>query len=726
LGGNTKNAYTFSLGYDKNSNETRNQFQKLNVKVANTFQPIKDLTIDIGIYYTNSVARSGAPTYGTIKPGERSANYYRLADDNGNPLSVSTLYRDIYVDTAGGRKLKNWKYYPLEDYKHDKTTTKLQEIISNIGLKYRIKKILNFDLSYQYQKQFTQSVRLADTESFYTRNLINLYSQVNRNTGTVKYIVPVGSIRSLNNPTNESQNLGGQFNLDIQRNNHVISSILGAEIRQANAYSDGYTAYGYNPDPLTNAGVDLANTYPLLIGGSRGIPGAPISSNTVFRFISLYGTAAYSFKRKYLFSISGRRDGSNIFGSNTNDKWNPLWSVGAGWVISEEPAVHISKVNYLKLRTSYGVSGNVDLSKTALPIARFIGPDQFSNYPFAGILTLNNPDLRWEKSQQINVALDFSLKNEVLFGTIEYYLKKGKDLYGETSFDYTSSGISDVVVKNVAAMKGRGLEINLQSNIFKTKFKWNANLLFNYNKSTTTAYYSTSAQQPHILLGGGTNIIPVVGKDLYGIAAYKWGGLDNLGNPQGFVNGQKSIDYNAISAEASTKQLNDGNIVYVGSALPLFYGSFIHTFSYKQFSASVNISYKFKYYFSRPSINYDALISVGSGHKDYEKRWKKSGDENVTNVPSMVYPNNSMRDQFYSYSEINIEKGDHIRLQYINFGYSLNKSVIKKLPLKEIQLFTNMSNLGVLWRANDKKLDPDYPSSLTPTNTWAFGLRGKF
>lgn len=151
-----------------------------------------------------------------------------------------------------------------------------------------------------------------------------------------------------------------------------------------------------------------------------------------------------------------------------------------------------------------------------------------------------------------------------------------------------------------------------------------------------------------------------------------------------------SKDYSQITS--SEKGVED--LRYFGSAVPTKYGSFINNFSYGQLSLDVAITYKFGYWFRRSSISYTDLIMNRDGHSDYTGRWQKPGDEFNTNVPSNRYESNSARDAFYLGSEALVEKGDHIRLQYINLNYSFSKEVLQTLRLKNLQLYCNINNIG--------------------------------
>ncbi len=146
-------------------------------------------------------------------------------------------------------------------------------------------------------------------------------------------------------------------------------------------------------------------------------------------------------------------------------------------------------------------------------------------------------------------------------------------------------------------------------------------------------------------------------------------------------------------------------------------------FSFKGISLAFNISYKLGYYFTRSSINYNNLFYYWNSHKEYAQRWQKPGDEKSTNVPSIAYPANQNRDYFYNYSEMMVERGDHIRLQDISLSYDMSRQVFKSLPLEHLQFYIYLNNVGILWRANNSGIDPDYPRGGIPiSRTISFGF----
>ncbi len=729
-GGTEKTAYLLSANHDRNKNYLGARYEKFNFRIENTLRPLKKLQANFSIYYTNSRGTSGAPELSRIRQiSGRNVSYLRYQDDAGNALPlpvVSGGLSDAYTDTAGAGKLLNWKYYPLEDYKHERAITKLDELIGNAGLSYEIIQPLSVTLRYQFEKQTIHNESFYDPESYSARNYVNLFSQLDRTTGKVTYIVPPGGIMNTVNTELKAHNVRGQLNFNKAWGIHHLHGIAGGEIREVATTGNSGTLYGYQLSPLRFTPVDYATSYPTFVNGNfQQIAGSPTASSFNNRFVSLFSNLAYTLMNKYTVSASARKDGSNILGANTNDKWKPLWSAGLAWDIYRESFYHFRFIPHLKLRTTVGSSGNVDLSRSALPIAYFTPPTINTPYPAARIITLNNPELRWEQSRQLNIGVDFGLRNNIVSGSIEYYAKKGTDLYGPSPYDYTAWGGSREITRNVANMKGQGMDVYIRSLNINRRFKWETTFIFNYNISKTTAYYTQSAQTGNSLFGNGTGISPVIGKPLYAIAAYKWAGLDSLGNPQGILNGKKSTDYNAILADISRKGVESESAVFIGSGNPTIFGALNNAFSFKGIFVNFNLTYKFGYYFKRPSLQYTDLVISGIGRKEYEWRWQKPGDENITNVPSFQYPFNTNRDIFYKGSAINVLSGDHVRLQYINAGYSFEKG-LKKIPFNQMQLYFNASNIGILWRANKEKLDPDWSLSVAPPRTFALGIRGSF
>ncbi len=731
-GGSQNIGWLISGTYDKDITNLRAKYNKINLRIENTYRPTKNLTINAGVYYTNSTNTSGEPAYNSISEinSTRFIPYMNLAGPNGASIPVLHNYDTRFLDTLGGGKLLGWNYYPLEDYKHNYGKTNVEELTAHLSLDYHIIKGLDVSLMYQYDKQTTDLTTMQDTSSYYTRYLINTYSQLNRATGVVTYVVPLGGIMNKTYSSLNSYNFRGQLSFDRTFNQlYRINAIAGFEVRDEWASGNGATYYGYNGDPLVNiSNLDYSDLYPTYItDGRAAIPYGSVLSSTDNRFVSFFSNVSYTYNNKYIISGSMRKDGSNIFGTNTNDKWKPLWSAGVGWDLSKESFCHVAWLPFLKLSATYGVSGNVDLSKSALPVGKYF------NYSIGtihlkglGITTINNPDLSWEHSYQSNLKLDFATIRNIISGSVEYYRKRGTDLYAQTPYDYTAWGENETIIANSADMKGKGVDITIHSININRAFRWITDFLYSYNQCYTTKYYANTDADVNSYVGHGNTITPVVGKPLYEITAYKWGGLDAQGSPQGHLNGTLTTDYNAIFQSSLNNGLKGGSIIYAGSASPTNFGSLMNSFSYKGLGLSFNITYKFGYYLFKPDVlNYYGLAVNGTNGTGYENRWQQPGDEKHTDVPAFVYPLNANRDGFYQMSDINVIKGDHIRLQFINLSYSFLNSG-RKLPFKSLQIYLNAANLGILWRANKDHIDPDFVNSIPGPKTYTLGIRANF
>src|SRR6185312_7798976 len=131
-GGSNNLAWLVSGTYDKNKDNLSSIYEKMNFRFSNTYRPAKNLQLNLDVYYTASKSVTGKYSYNTITNiNGRHIPYAQFADDNGASLPVTNFYRNQYIDTAGGGKLLDWKYYPLEDYKHNTGTTRIDEIIAN-------------------------------------------------------------------------------------------------------------------------------------------------------------------------------------------------------------------------------------------------------------------------------------------------------------------------------------------------------------------------------------------------------------------------------------------------------------------------------------------------------------------------------------------------------------------------------------------------------------------
>ncbi len=722
-GGAEKASYRLSAGYDyMPSVEIGAKSNRVSLNSHIDFNPITKLSFGVGINYVLSSSVNNS--LGNINPGSGKDYYYpyaQLADDTGLPLSLPRNYRYAYISGLDEEYLLDWDFVPLEELRVFDSTSESQYARINTNARYHIAPWINIEARYQLERQNSESRNHQSLQSYYARNLINLYTQADAY-GNISRPIPAGGILDKDNSNLTGQSIRGQVNVNREFNlNHRLSGILGIDAKQLIIHQSNNRLYGYDDLLGTSLAVDYVSNYQKYNGLAfqSSIPYLFQREKLTDIFMSYFSNVSYMYRDRYIVSGSARIDQSNLFGVETNQKSVPLWSAGLAWEISKEDFFNLNAVEYLRIRSTYGFNGNVDKSVSAYTTALFINNNYLTGLPYVYIQNPPNDQLSWERIGFFNIAADFQTKNNRLQGSIEYYSKNGNDLIGYTLLDPTVG--TTQLRGNVANYRAQGIDIDLTLRV-GNRVQWISNLLFSRSVDEITKYnYKTSVGAYLQVSDGGIiySASPVVGQPIYSIASYPWAGLDpENGDPQGYFLGEVSSDYNNMS-----NSTNFEDLIYHGSAIPTTFGAFRNTFYYNSLSLSFNVTYKLGYYFRRPSIHYFSFASNYLPNVDYINRWQSSGDEQVTNVPSMAYPLNYARDEFYKYSEVLVEKGDHIRLQDIQVSYTFRE----KQHIKGLEVYAYMNNLGLLWKSTNASLDPDFVhSQYVNPKTFSIGVKAHF
>lgn len=707
-GGGNNMSYYISFGWDKNKGNSGDEFDRKTIKANLNFQPIKKLYINTSIGYTldNSIP---SPLSTVSLP---SAPYEMLANAHGGALPTTYQYSTPFIDSLKKLGFLDWNYYPLNEYRDRSRNFGNHNLNLSVNARYKITNYLDINAVYQNNYQNINGTDYTSPQAYSVINALNTFSQYNPSTGAITSLYPHGGTYVINNTLSYQNNYRIQANLNKSIGQHgMLNGLLGMEIEQLKTNGSTNTYDGYNPQFGTfNNNLDFVNYYPINPSG-YGIIGYPDAgiSGTEYRYLSYFGNLGYSYQDKYSISLTGRKDGSNLFGVNPNDKFNLLWSVGAGWNIDKEDFYQLNWLPNLKFRATYGFNGNIynapGYSVGYSGVVYLTGAQAISR------LTAPNPNLSWEKVRNINIAIDFQSKNNILYGSIDLYHKDGLRLV-EPVNQAPSSGFA-TYLGNAGNTKGKGLELSLNSDILKGKFKWTSSLIASFNKDILTEY-----NYPNTSGLAGSKL---VGYPLYSVFAYKWAGLDPVnGNPRGYLNGKVSENYGSI-----INNYKPDSLVYIGSGTPTSYGSWINNFSYKELTLSFRIAYEMGWYFRKPSSSGNIADLLSGYGYDYSQAWQKPGDEQHTNVPSYIYPGDPQRAQFYQNSQINVLNGNNIRLKDIRIEYDLSE-LVKRCGLSRLNIFCYSSNFGgsaILWRANKFNIDPDASTSIPSPFTIAFGLQ---
>lgn len=734
-GGINNYAYRLSGNYGKSLNNTQqSNANRFSVTYNATLKPIKNMSLDANITY-NQQNRNEQGS-GVSITGDGIFPYSRLVDDAGNPIAVPRAYRKAFQDSLAKKfpgKLLDLSFKPLDDIKQGYTKYKNQLMNLNLSAAYNFSPVLSASIIYNNAWGLNEQTQLLGQNSFYMRDLINKYT----NKTTFARVVPLGGLLIPGSGKSNNQALRTQINANKNwGNKHEFNAIAGAEVTQT--YSNFRSAYFYGYNDQTKA-VDNALPFnvrtPLFyIDPSIGVTSNIIPYSNSFtdfriRAVSLYSNAAYTYDKRYTLSASIRSDYSSIFGEGTNDHGAVYFSLGGKWDINNEKFYHVSWLPTLGLKATFGYNGNQNPVVTPRPLITY-KPTSSDGYllPYASTSDGSNKELRPEKAAFFNLALNFGTKNNRITGNLEYYIRKTTDLIAGTSIDPTT-GFS-VLSYNAADLRGTGVDLTLSSlNMEFNKFSWRSTFLMSYNRVKVTDLFT---DKPNTAGQQISNNPPFnKGADLSRLYAYRWAGLDPLtGDPMGYVDG---TPVRITGATAVYNQITTAPVAtarYFGSAVPVYYGSFINTFRYGDFSASLNFMYKLGYYFRRSPfdvLRYGQLLNTNVIQgEEYARRWQKPGDEKFTNVPSMIFPVTAglidNRDSFYYNSEINVLKGDHVRLQEINLSYTLRKGI---WALKSPRIYANVNNLGVIWRANKLGIDPDINDYPNP-RSYSIGLSASF
>ncbi|WP_286863377.1 SusC/RagA family TonB-linked outer membrane protein [Sphingobacterium sp. UBA7625] len=724
-GGTDRSTTVFGVGYDKNIGNLDHSFSRMSLRFNNSYTPVKDLTLDVGLNYTFS--KSKRPKDGIentyFSSGKKLLPYMQLVESNGVGIIVDKDYRNTLKEKAFNEGLLDWSYNPLAEagMRNDINTTR--HLLINAGAAYRFLGHFEISAKYQQETQLDAFKNLQSEDSYYVRNLVNRYTSIDPVTRQQNRAIPIGNILDLTNGTLSGKTLRGQLDYRNAWAQSDLNFLVGLEYKQRTITGNSMRQYGYADNNLTFTPVDMTRQFPLYTGGTSLIPDNTDYTELTDRLRSYYANMGYTYAGRYTLNASVRQDGSNLFGVRSNQKLVPLWSAGLGWTISNEPFYHNAFINYLKLRLTYGVNGNMDNSLAAYTSIRYIGNNELVNAPYANIMNPPNPDLRWEKTGMLNIGVDFRGSTERFGGSIEYYRKNGRDLLGFMLLDQTTGALNPSTGSykqkvNSAEMLGKGIDINLYTQNIKDRLTWRTDYLLSWTESKVTRYLNPITDLRAYVTDGNT-IQPIVGKPICAVVSYRWAGLDSeTGDPMGYLNGEVSKDYLNMLRKTEPEELD-----FHGAALPTVFGAVRNTWSWKGITLSANLTYRLGYYFLRKSVDYGELFQSYVGHADFEKRWQASGDEKYTDIPSMVYPNNANRNSFYRSSSALVEKGDHIRLQDINISYRVLLTRKKGRMFSALSPYLYVNNVGILWRANGHKLDPDYIVGYPSPRIFSVGFR---
>lgn len=486
----------------------------------------------------------------------------------------------------------------------------------------------------------------------------------------------------------------------------ALNVVLGQEIRQVDRQNSFNNGYGYQYSRGGVAYTDYLAIKQLLENNFNYFG----MSNDYERYASFYAGLTHSFRGKYVVNGTARLDGSNRLGESRTARWLPTWNISGAWNIDTEPFMaNMHTFDFLTLKAGYGLTANTGNANNASAIFRSATtrrPYLNESESLIGIESLQNSDLTWEKQYEMNIGVMTGVFKRITL-TLDFYHRNQFDLISIIK----TSGIGGEPYKaiNYADMTSRGVDLTVGATILNGPIGWTANYVYSYNKSRITHLKNEPRLFTLIFPEGGAQ----EGYPVRGLFSVDYQGLDPQSGKPRFINQDGELSSNVFLQSPNTQYLR-----YEGPVDPTVTGGLSNIFKYKNVSLNVFLTYqagnklRLNPAFKTRYSDLDALP------REFMDRWELPGDEQHTNVPSILdrneiaklnseYPYNA-----YNYSTARVVDGGFIRMRTIALTYNLPARIIDRTGLKNASVILTGTNLWLIYA--DKRLygqDPEFYTS---------------
>jgi TonB-linked SusC/RagA family outer membrane protein len=703
-GASEKNQYVFNIRYtneDSDFKHTSNRNILTNFRNIYSITPWLDFNFSIMSKFSNN-NHSGA----SLSEIESISPYEKLVKKDGSRAVMVGAHYQEFIDSVSGIFPKDWNYNLLSEIENRELTTEQNNLRLQTSLTFKILKGLTFETKFQWEQYKTESSSFYGEDSYYVRDQINKWVDYDEpNKKVLKLYVPLGGQLDQSYGSVKAFNFGNQLKYDRVFGEHQVTAGLFTEIssRVGESYYSP-TIYGYDPDMLTSVVPDAYYPIHSYWGATDYTLGGMQSSMsyTDKRFFSLLGNGAYTFRSKYSLTGSFRIDASNIIVEDPKYRYAPFWSVGGNWRADKESFIeNIELISRLNLRFSYGHTGNVVASTSFVPLITMMGVYPPTGGEYALIDDYGNPTLTWERTKTANLGIDFALRNPALSGTIELYNKHGIDIVGAIDLPrLTGTSLQEF---NTAEILNRGIELSLNYGLpITSKISWMTSLNFTFNKSKVlslqrVSYDYSGIRSPHF----------EEGKPVDAVYSYKYLGMnaENVPVLQGI--GDETFTFNAVAPATSDDR---EYMIYSGSTQPTSLIGWQNTFSLYGFELSAYITGEFGFIFRMPTFNYPILTN-SKNTSTLNKDVVGVLNSTTTKIPTMPSDNETNLSAWGAYAQYlntTVENASNIRIREVNLSYNLPSSLISKIGISNLKVYSQVRNLGLLWVANDYGIDPLY------------------
>ncbi|WP_349836745.1 SusC/RagA family TonB-linked outer membrane protein, partial [Bacteroides fragilis] len=514
-GGNERVTYYTSIGYyQENGNVKGVGLDRLNIVAKTSYKVNRMLKFGVSLFVNRRNNKTYlTDTYGLVNPVyySRKANpYYQPFDANGNYVYDFDVQNNSDTDLG---------FNIFEERKNTSNEETINALSSIFDAELRFNDKLKFTTQLGLQLDKASKEQIADKESFSMRIIRKNSKYWDSASQSNKYFIPDGGVHKAYENTNSqiTWKAMGEYR-DSFNDIHELEVMVGTELRKT-WYETLFSAgYGFDRQTLT--------TKPVVFPDEDRARQFPLHQKTYKEnaYVSFFSTASYSLMNRYTFGGSIRFDGSDLFGVDKKYRYLPLYSVSGLWRLSNEPFMQGTRkwMDNLAFRVSYGIQGNIDKNTSPFLLGKYIVDNILpgGSEHMIDINSAPNKKLRWEKTQSVNVGLDFSVLNQAINLSVDYYYRKGTDLIGKQMLPLETGFVSTNI--NWASMVNKGVEVSLSTRNVATKnFSWYTNLNFAYNNNKVLREAIPEAQT-------------IPGREGYpvdAIFAIKTAGLDEEGYP---------------------------------------------------------------------------------------------------------------------------------------------------------------------------------------------------
>ena len=697
----------------------------------------------------------------TQLPGEIDLLGYAYGTTRALPAfnnDGSYFFYQRHAYNVGTDKNEQYKYAYniLNEIENAEKLYSSNGIMAALDLTYRFKTLLDLTLTTSYQRTHSDNSTWFGEKSNYAAQLRNAeYGQAPIPGDYGLSDMPYGGVYNTGTNVNENFTLRAQANFRHalgEKKQHLLSASLGYEMNVSNTDGFSENTRGFFKSrglKYVNMTAEEMNRFPKY--ASWVAHNHPTLRADKTHRLSGYAILSYSYGSLFSLSANTRFDASNKFGSRSNEKFLPVWSASGMLNLKSLLLRQYDAVSDLRLRTSFGKTGNMVDNQTPNLLLRQESLDTYYGENVAKVDALPNPYLRWEQTDQWNVGVDASLFDYRLTVGVDAYYKHTKDAFDNTLVS-PFNGVENYVM-NGSDITNSGFSINLSAYLLKTR-DWSWLVSANYSVVYNSINTKTANKYKIEKYLNGTAIMD--GKSIGTFYSYNFIGLD----PQ---NGLPLFDdyrdrQHLLEGQPLDRIMERVGVVS-GSREPNFAGSFYSTLRYQQWSLSASFNYALGNKIRKFALYKDVLDGVSSENnvrKEFTHRWRKPGDERHTQLPSLISPSDpafgenryhwsaatpaatqgfeAFADNYwmmYDNSNARVVSGSYLRLSNLALRYQFSRKQLKGLPFSNLAFDAAMTNVFTLKSSALEGQDPtqsgfSLQTSLSLRPSFTFGLRVSF